>query len=138
VKFILLTLEVYYLKIIKQIFWIFAFSFFGEVISSFLPIAIPGSVIGMILIFTALHFHWIEMDQVDEVGTWLTDNMAVFFVPAGVALMTNFNILSQYWWQLIIVILVSLSLMLWFVGLVVQTVKRKIDKRNGNSIEGGR
>lgn len=130
-------MEVYKLKIITQLFWIFAFSFFGDVISAIIPIAIPGSVIGMVLLFVALHFNWIKMEQVDEAGNWLTSNMGILFVPAGVALMTNFDILSQYWWQLILILLLSLSLMIWFVGIVVQTVKRRIEKKSTDSIEKG-
>src|SRR5699024_4947704 len=65
-------------KIIKQLFWIFLFSLLGEGVSILISnfVAIPGSVIGMILLFMALHFDWIKLSQVDEVGTWLTDNMA--------------------------------------------------------------
>lgn len=125
------------MKIITQLFWIFTFAFLGDVVSAIIPIAIPGSVIGMVLLFVALHFHWIEMEQVDEAGNWLTSNMGILFVPAGVALMTNFDILSQYWWQLIIIVLVSLSLMIWFVGIVVQTVKRRLEKKNTGSMEEG-
>ncbi len=88
-----------FLKIIKQLSWIFLFSFLGEVISTLSAsfIAIPGSVIGMVSLFFALHFKWIRIKQVDEVGTWLTDNIGIFFVPAGVGLMSNFGVLASTW-----------------------------------------
>lgn len=118
------------MKIIKQLFWIFLFSFIGEVFSALLAsfIAIPGSVIGMILLFIALHFKWIQIKQVDEVGTWLTDNMGIFFVPAGVGLMANFGVLANSWWQLLIIMGVTTILMMVFVGRIVQAVKRRSEK----------
>lgn len=118
------------MKIIKQLFWIFLFSFIGEVFSALIAsfIAIPGSVIGMVLLFIALHFKWIKMQQVDEVGTWLTDNMGIFFVPAGVGLMSNFGILANSWWQLLIIMAVTTVLMMMFVGRIVQSVKRRTEK----------
>lgn len=117
-------------KIIKQLFWIFLFSFIGEGVSALIAsfIAIPGSVIGMILLFIALHFKWIQIKQVDEVGTWLTDNMGIFFVPAGVGLMANFGVLANSWWQLLIIMGITTVLMMMFVGRIVQSVKRRTEK----------
>ncbi|MCC5894365.1 MAG: CidA/LrgA family protein [Alkalibacterium sp.] len=114
---------------LKQLFWIFLFSFIGEFLSLISPVAIPGSVIGMVLLFIALHFKWIKLVQVEEVGNWLTDNMAIFFVPAGVGLMTNFNILGDIWWQLLLTVLITTTLMIGFVAYVVQWFKRRTDRK---------
>lgn len=118
------------MKIFIQFFWIFFFSLLGEVISALIApiVAIPGSVIGMVLLFLALHYNWISMDKVEDVGTWLTDNMALFFVPAGVGLMTNFDILADVWWQLLIILLVSVVVLLGVVGHIVQAIIRRSDK----------
>ena len=116
------------MRLIKQFFWIFLFSLLGEILSIAIAsiVAIPGSVIGMVLLFTALHFNWLNLEQVDEVGTWLTDNMAIFFVPAGVGLMTNFDVLAESWLQLLIIMLVTTAIMMWFVGQVVQKIMKPI------------
>lgn len=110
------------MRIIKQLFWIFLFALLGEGISFLLAsfIDVPASVIGMILLFLALHFDWLKMEQVEEVGNWLTDNMAIFFVPAGVGLMRNFDLLADVWLQLLIIMLVTVAIMMAFVGIVVQ------------------
>lgn len=115
------------MKIIMQLFWIILFSLLGEIVSVLIApfIAIPASVIGMILLFLALHFNVLKMSQVDEVGTWLTDNMAILFVPAGVGLMTNFDVLANSWLQLLIIMFVTTILMMIFVGKVVQTLMYK-------------
>lgn len=125
------------MKIIKQLFWIILFSLLGEIISLTIAsvVAIPGSVIGMVLLFFALHFKLLNLNQVDEVGTWLTDNMAIFFVPAGVGLMTNFELLGEVWLQLVIIMIVTTSIMMWFVGTLVQKVKRDSDQKQSKVFE---
>lgn len=126
------------MKIIKQLFWIFLFSLIGELVSKTIAsvVAIPGSVIGMVLLFIALHFKWLKMEKVDEVGTWLTDNMAIFFVPAGVGLMTNFDVLAEVWYQLLIIMVVTTAIMMWFVGSLVQKIKAVTDKKDQQLQEG--
>ncbi|MCI3028833.1 CidA/LrgA family protein [Desemzia incerta] len=120
------------MKIIKQLSLIFLFSLIGEVLSILIAsfIAIPGSVIGLVLLFLALQLNVLKVEQVDEVGTWLTSNMGIFFVPAGVGLMTNFGVLADTWWQLLIIMVVTTILMMIFVGKVVQSVKELVMKNN--------
>ena len=124
------------MKIYKQLFWIFLFSFIGEVISIALSafVAIPGSVIGMVLLFLTLHMKWLRVEQVDEIGTWLTSNMGIFFVPAGVGLMANFGVLADTWWQLLILMFVTTFLMMGLVGKVVQAIKLKADKGGQSNV----
>lgn len=117
---------------LKQLLWLLIFSYIGEIISIMISsyIAIPGSVIGMVLLFFALHFKLVAIEQVEEVGSWLTDNMAFLFVPAGVGLMTQFSVLGgNVWWQLLIIMFVTTALMMWCVGTVVQKMKNKNDKK---------
>lgn len=118
------------MKIIKQLSWIFLFSLIGEVLSILIAsfIAIPGSVIGLVLLFLALQLNVLKVEQVDEVGTWLTSNMGIFFVPAGVGVMANFGVLADTWWQLLIIMIVTTILMMVFVGKVVQSVKGLVTK----------
>jgi len=122
------------MKIIKQLFWIFLFSLLGtiipELISSF--IAIPGSVIGMILMFFALHTKLLDIDKVDSVATWITANMAILFVPSGVGIMANFDVLADRWWQLIIIMLVTTTLTMILAGRSVQGIKRRDDAKKLN------
>ena len=118
---------------IKQLFWIFLFSFLGEIVSLVIPFAVPGSVLGMILLFLALHFNVIKIEQVETVGTWLTDNMAIFFIPAGVALMTNFGLLGSIWLQLLLVMIISTAAMIAFVGIVVQFIMKRSEKKEAKN-----
>ena len=89
----------------------------------------------MVLLFLALHSNILKMEQVDEVGTWLTDNMAIFFVPAGVGLMTNFDVLAQSWLQLLIIMAVTCGAMMLFVGKIVQAFKDRPKEDESGEVE---
>lgn len=115
------------MKIIEQLFFILLFSLIGEVIAVLLSpyIAVPGPVMGMVILFAALHFGWIKKSSIKMVGTWLTDNMAIFFVPAGVGLMTHFDTLQSIWWQLLLVVLITVIVLLICIGKFVQKFIRQ-------------
>lgn len=115
------------MKLITQLFWILLFVLLGEVVSLIIApiVLIPGSVIGMILLFLALYFNFLKMEQVDEVGTWLTDNMLVFFIPAGVGLITTFHILGDVWWQLLIAMVITIALLMGVSGVIVQALTKE-------------
>lgn len=118
------------MKIVEQLFFILLFSLIGEVIAVLLSpyIAVPGPVMGMLILFAALHFGWIKKSSIKMVGTWLTDNMAIFFVPAGVGLMTHFDTLQSIWWQLLLVVLITVIVLLICIGKFVQKFIRQHDQ----------
>jgi holin-like protein len=117
------------MKFLRELFWIFLFSFVGEFIAFVSPIPVPGSVLGMLLLFGMLQMDWIKMEEVETAGNWLVNNMALFFVPAGIALITNFGMLQAIWWQVILIVLLSTAFMIVTVGWVVQWAKRRSEKK---------
>lgn len=68
------------------------------------------------------------MEKVADVGNFLTNNMAIFFVPAGVGLMSHLDILASIWGRLLIIIFISLITVLTLVGIIVQKIKNKAEK----------
>lgn len=115
------------MRLIKELMWILLFSLIGEIFSLLIApiVSIPASVIGMFLLFLALHCKLIKLEQVEGAGNWLTDNMAIFFVPVGVGLILNFDLLKSVWWQLIILVIITVSILLFIVGHTVQKIKNK-------------
>ena len=71
------------MKILIKIFFIFFFYALGEAIAHLTGDYVPGSVIGMVLLFLALQTKLIKEEQVDAPAKALTDNMGLFFIPAG-------------------------------------------------------
>lgn len=103
-----------------QVFYILFFYFVGEFISNCINGFIPGSVIGMVLLFLALAFKVVKSVHVDKISTLLTDNMGLFFLPAGVGLMTSLGIISRYWAIILTASVVSTVLVIASVALIQQ------------------
>ena len=107
---------------LSGIFIVLFFFALGELVGWFVGGFIPGSVIGMILLFTALCLKIVKPDRIKPVAKFLCDNMALFFVPAGVGIVNALDILSRYWQAVlvacavstVIVIVVVASIQQWF------------------------
>lgn len=103
---------------IKGSFFILLFYFLGQLASLLIHGFIPGSVIGMILLFLALFFKIVNPDNVRSTATVITKNMAVFFVPAAVGLMAYIEIVSHNFLAIIVGIAISTILTIITVALV--------------------
>lgn len=115
------------MRIVSQLFWVIFFSLLGEVLSIVIQpfVAIPASVIGMVLLFLALHYKIIKLEQVEDVGNFLTSNMAFLFVPSGVGLMTNLDLFADLWWQYLIIVFVSVVVLIGLVGRLIQALNAR-------------
>lgn len=109
---------------ITEAFYILFFFFSGEFISSFINGFIPGSVIGMILLFLALAFKIVKPIKVKRISTVLTQNMGLFFIPAGVGLMNSLGIISQYWTVILTASVVSTILVIITVAWIQQSLEK--------------
>ena len=105
------------------LFLILLFYLLGCLVSALLDNFIPGSVIGMILLFGALK--WVRPGHVKKVSTFLIDHMMLFFIPVGVGLITSYTLLSRYMTAIIVASLVSTVLVIAAVGLVEQKLESK-------------
>lgn len=110
---------------LTEAFYILFFYFTGEFISYFIDGFIPGSVIGMVLLFLALAFKKVKPEKVRRISTILSRNMSLFFVPAGVGIMSSIGILSRYWAVILTASVVSTILVIASVGLVQQKMEKK-------------
>ena len=107
------------------LFLILLFYLLGCLVSALLDNFIPGSVIGMILLFGALSLKWVRPGHVKKVSTFLIDHMMLFFIPVGVGLITSYTLLRRYMTAIIVASLVSTVLVIAAVGLVEQKLESK-------------
>lgn len=89
----------------------------------------PGSVIGMILLFLSLFFKLLDPSKVRDAATVITKNMAVFFVPPAVGLMAYAEIISKSIWSITLAILISTVLTIIVVALVQEKMEKAGKKR---------
>ena len=113
------------MKIFKQIALIAAFSIVGEILSWIFTLIlpsffIPGSLIGMILLFILLKIKVIKYEWIDSVTEFFLSNMGFFFVPAAVYILEYYEVLAPIWPKLLLVITISFFLTFTAIGLSVK------------------
>ena len=79
------------LKHLSQIAWIAAVSFGGELLNYLLPLPIPGSIYGLVLMLILLMTGIVKLDRVKSVGDWLVSIMPVMFVGPVVGLISSYD-----------------------------------------------
>ena len=115
------------MKIYLQLLIIFGFSFIGNVISNVFRLPVPGSILGMILLFLALQFKILEFRYVDEAGSFLINNMTILFLPAGVGIMAKWNLISHFWAQILLIVVGALIINMLILGKLVEWIKVKFE-----------
>lgn len=90
-----------------QIGILFAICWVSQIVESILPFAFPASVIGMALLFALLCTHKLRIGHIREKSDFLLENMAFFFVPAGVSIVNYFDALRSSLLPLLLICLVT-------------------------------
>ena len=83
------------MQVIIGFFIILAHLVAGNLISTLIGGFIPGSVIGMVLMFISLLTGIVKDYQIRTVSTFLTDNMTMFFIPAFMGIMDPWGIIRM-------------------------------------------
>ena len=75
------------MKYIKQFGIILAVTFAGEVLKYMIPLPVPASIYGLLL----LTFRLVKLEQVKEAGLFLIEIMPLMFIPAAAGLVTSWT-----------------------------------------------
>ena len=96
----------------------------------FIPLAIPGSIYGLILMFVLLLTRVIKVEHVKETGEFLIEIMPLMFIPAGVGLLTAWGILKPVCVPIILITVITTVVVMVVTGRVTQAVIRR-DRKKG-------
>lgn len=101
----------------------------GEVVSSLIGHFMPGSVIGMILLFTALCFKLIRPEWIRQASEFLTKNMTVLFIPSAIGIIDQWGLVRSNIVPWLVILLVCWAMVLASSGWTHQAVARFVTKR---------
>lgn len=113
------------MKYIKQFLIIIGISFLGELLKLILPLPIPASIYGMVLMFVGLISGVIKLESVKECGKFLVEIMPVMFIPAGVGLITSWSKLSPILVPVTLVTVITLFTVVFATGHVSQFIIKR-------------
>lgn len=116
---------------LRQFCIILFVSFLGELLHAMIPLPIPASVYGLILMLSALCTGILKLNQVKETAGFLIEIMPVMFIPAAVGLLDSWPFLRPVWIPFIVITLISTVIVMAVTGRITQKMIQK-DKRNGD------
>ena len=119
------------MKILRQFVIILLISFLGELLKAALPLPVPASVWGLILMLAALKTGVLKLSQVSDAAVFLIEIMPVMFIPAGVGLMEAWGELKAVLVPVLVITLVSTIVVMVVSGRVTQAVIRLEKKHKG-------
>ena len=106
------------MKYIRQFAIIMLFSLLGELCHLIIPIPIPASIYGMVLLFLSLAMRLLKVDAVKETGSFLVSLLPLLFVVPTVGLMGCWELIRDNILQIAILIVVTTILTFGVSGLL--------------------
>ena len=110
------------MKLLKQFLIILAISFVGEILKYLLPLPVPASIYGMVILFIGLLTGLIPLNSVRSAGKFMIEIMPVMFIPAGVGLMSSWGNLEPVLVPVLVITVVALLTVMIATGHVSQLV----------------
>lgn len=110
------------MKYLKQFAIILGIAFTGEVLHGLLPLPVPASIYGIVVLFALLYFKVLDVSAIRETSSFLIEIMPAMFIPAAVGLIEVFDLLKANLFAYLFVTVVSTVLVMAVSGLVSQAL----------------
>lgn len=113
------------MKYLKQLTIILIMTFLGEILHKFLPLPVPASIYGLVLMLISLKTRIVKLEQVSSTGGFLVDIMPVMFIPAAVGLITIWSDIVHIIIPIIIITLLTTVLVMVATGKMTDFILKK-------------
>jgi holin-like protein len=120
------------MKYVKQFCIIIVISFIGELLNYLIPLPIPGSIYGLVILFLALELRIIAVASIRETSRFLIEIMPIMFVPAGVGLLASYGYIKPVIVPVVVITLVSTIIVMVVSGLITQLIIRSGGNKKGH------
>lgn len=109
---------------LRQFMIICAIALIGEMLSFLIPLPIPASIYGIVLLFALLVSGRLKVESIKEVSSFLLAIMPVMFIPPTVGLMDSFSLLRGSLAAYVTIMIVSTIVVMAVTGRVTQRLIR--------------
>ena len=116
------------MKYVKQFAMILLVSFAGELLNYLLPLPVPASIYGLVLMLVCLLTGIIKLDAVHDTACFLIEIMPLMFIPAAVGLMASWSVIRENLLAYLVIAAVTTLAVMAVSGLVTQSVLRRNGK----------
>ena len=123
------------MKYVKEFGIILIVSLVGELLNYFLPLPVPASIYGLVLMFLCLMLGVIKLSDVHDTACFLIEIMPIMFIPPAVGLMASWSVIKENLLAYLVIAVVTTVAVMAVSGLVTQAVlKRTRRGRRRNDI----
>ncbi len=119
------------MKYLSQITIIAAVSFIGELLAYLVPLPVPGSIYGLVIMLFLLLSGIVKLGQVKSTGDFLITLMPVMFVGPTVGLMDKFEACRDFIVPILICVTIGTVAVMAVTGLVSQAIIKAGEKKEG-------
>ena len=123
------------MKYLTQFLRILAFTLAGELLQRLVPLPIPASVYGLVLLFGALNTGLVKLEQVKDAGGFLISILPILFVSPAVGILDNWEAIRGALIPILALTLLSTVLTFGIAGRATQAMMEKEEKPNDASGE---
>ncbi len=124
------------MKYVYQFSVILLISALGELMKYLIPLPIPASIYGLVLMLIALMTGIIKLEKIEATADFLLEIMPIAFIPGGIALMTAWDSLKNMLIPALIITVVTTVLVIGITGVITQSmIRQKKPKKDINSNE---
>lgn len=116
------------MKYIREFGIIIVISLIGELLNYLIPLPIPSSIYGLVIMFLCLHFKIVKIADVKKTAVFLIEIMPLMFIPAAVGIIESWDIIKLNVIAYAIITIVSTVLVMAVAGRVTQWVIRHSKK----------
>ena len=102
-----------------------AVSFVGEILHAVLPLPIPASIYGLVLMFLCLMLGVIKLSDVHDTACFLIEIMPIMFIPPAVGLMASWDVIQANLVAYLVIAAVTTIVVMAVSGLVTQAVLKR-------------
>lgn len=118
------------MKFLRQFMIILLLSFLGEVLKMFIPLPIPASVYGLVLMLVCLMTGVLKTSQVKDAAFFLIEIMPVMFIPAAAGLIDSWKVLQPLLLPILVITVVITIFVMVVTGKIAQMIALKRGIKN--------
>lgn len=117
------------MRYLKQFGIILIISFLSEILHELIPLPIPASIYGIVILFLCLEIRLFNVSSIKETSSFLIEIMPLLFIPAAVELIESWSILRPALFAYVTITIVSTIAVMVISGRITQLlIKRKKNK----------
>ncbi|WP_123043073.1 CidA/LrgA family holin-like protein [Cohnella candidum] len=109
-----------WVKGILQVAFFVVYSWSVNALTTLSGLNIPGSIVGILLLFALLQTKIIKLEWIDLGAKWLIAEMLLFFIPSAVGVVQYEDLMRDNGVKLLLVVAVSILVVMAATGLMAE------------------